>query len=152
MEIQANTAEQLPDATPQGWSKRFIMPLFQRGTQVRHAGRWETVDYVHLRRLEMAVFLVGHAEPFSTRQLELALGVRFQFTCGGQQIGTLAELTARLQAGASDLDACVQELVQADGFAAWMAGQGLEAVLPRARAWAAVMEENEAAARRGEPV
>lgn len=72
MEIQANTAEQLPDATPQGWSKRFIMPLFQRGTQVRHAGRWETVDYVQLRRLEMAVFLVGHAEPFSTRQLELA--------------------------------------------------------------------------------
>ncbi len=72
MEIQANTAEQLPDAAPQGWSKRFIMPLFHRGTQVRHAGRWETVDYVQLRRLEMAVFLVGHTEPVSTWQLELA--------------------------------------------------------------------------------
>lgn len=96
--------------------------------------------------------LMRKAPALAARQLELALGVRLQFTCGGQQIGTLAELTARLQAGASDLDACVQELVQADGFAAWMAGQGLEAVLPRARAWAAVMEENEAAARRDEPV
>ena len=46
----------------------------------------------------------------------------------------------------------MQELVQADGFAAWMAGQGLEAVLPRAREWTTVMEENEAAARRDEPV
>lgn len=96
--------------------------------------------------------LMRKAPALAVRQLELALGVQAQVTCGGQQISTLDDLIACLQAGAAHLDACVQELVQADGFAAWMAGQGLEAVLPRARAWGAVMEENEAAARRGEPV
>lgn len=96
--------------------------------------------------------LMRKAPQLAAEQLELALGAHTPFACGGRQISTLDDLIACLQAGAAHLDACVQELVQADGFAAWMAGQGLEAVLPRARAWGAVMEENEAAARRGEPV
>lgn len=72
MQIQATTSEQSPELVPQGWSKRFIMPVFRHGAQVKHAGRWETVDYVKLRRLELQVYLVGHAEPFATRDLELA--------------------------------------------------------------------------------
>lgn len=72
MQIQANTSEHVPTADPQGWSKRFIMPVFRQGVQVKHAGRWETVDYVKLRRLELLVYLVGHAEPVRTRELELA--------------------------------------------------------------------------------
>jgi len=72
MQIQANPDETLPQAVPQGWSKRFIMPVFRHGTQVKHAGRWETVDYVKLRRLELLVYLVDHHDPVSTRDLELA--------------------------------------------------------------------------------
>ena len=72
MQIQANPSEPLPHADPQGWSKRFTMPVFRHGVQVKHAGRWETVDYVKLRRLELMVYLVDHADPVATRDLELA--------------------------------------------------------------------------------
>ncbi len=95
--------------------------------------------------------LMRKAPALAAEQLELALGMQTQLVCAGRQIHTAEELTACLQ-DAADLDVCVQQLVQTDGFADWMEGQGLGEVLPRARAWAAVMEENEAAARRGEPV
>lgn len=72
MQVQATPREHLPEEVPQGWSKRFIMPVFRHGVQVKYAGRWETVDYVKLRRLELMVYLVGHAEPVATRDLELA--------------------------------------------------------------------------------
>ncbi|QEA14081.1 hypothetical protein [Comamonas flocculans] len=72
MQIQANPDQALPELVPQGWSRRFTMPLFRHGTQVRHAGRWETVDYVKLRRLELVVYLVGHSDPVATRELELS--------------------------------------------------------------------------------
>jgi len=72
MQVQAHTSEHAPELVPQGWSKRFIMPVFRHGVQVKHAGRWETVDYVKLRRLELLVYLVGHTEPVATRDLKVA--------------------------------------------------------------------------------
>ncbi|QXL85441.1 hypothetical protein [Comamonas sp. NLF-1-9] len=72
MQIQAKPNEALPEIVPQGWSRRFTMPLFRQGTQVKHAGRWETVDYVKLRRLELMVYLVGRNEPVATRELEVS--------------------------------------------------------------------------------
>jgi len=71
MQVQATTREHSYEAVPQGWSKHFIMPVFRHGVRVKYAGRWETVDYVKLRRLELVVYLLDHAEPVATRELEL---------------------------------------------------------------------------------
>ena len=58
-------------APPWGWSKHFRMPLFRPGTRVWHAGRWEIVQYVSLRRHDMLVYLEGHADPVASYALEL---------------------------------------------------------------------------------
>lgn len=100
---------------------------------------------------EMETFMRKAPEQALT-QLERAFGVRQSFVCGGREIHTMQELTAFLQARAEDLDAGVAQLVQAEGFRAWMHGKDLEAVLPRAECWTTVMQENEARALRGEPV
>ncbi|MHA7600117.1 hypothetical protein ACX12L_09265 [Alicycliphilus sp. T452] len=47
------------------------MPVYKPGTRVRRSGSWETVSYVSLRRNDLAVYLVGHAEPFDPMDLEL---------------------------------------------------------------------------------
>jgi len=59
-----------PEA-PWGWSREFRMPLYKPGTRVRHAGNWETVSYVSLRRHDLSVHLVGHAEAVDPLELEL---------------------------------------------------------------------------------
>ncbi|MCD6663853.1 MAG: hypothetical protein LT082_10715 [Comamonas sp.] len=72
MQVQATPREHSPEVVPQGWSKHFVMPVFRHGVRVKYAGRWETVDYVKLRRLELMVYLLDHAEPVAPRELELA--------------------------------------------------------------------------------
>ncbi len=47
------------------------MPVFKPGTRVRRAGSWETVSHVALRRQDLAVYLVGRAEPVDPLDLEL---------------------------------------------------------------------------------
>lgn len=59
------------EATPWGWSRQFRMPLFRPGARVWYAGRWETVNYVSLRRNDMLVHLSGHTEPVDSYALEL---------------------------------------------------------------------------------
>ena len=59
-----------PDA-PWGWSLHFRMPLFRPGTRVKRDGSWETVSHVTLRRHDLAVYLVGHADPVEPLDLEL---------------------------------------------------------------------------------
>ncbi len=56
---------------PWGWAKYFRMPVYKPGTRVRRAGSWETVSHVSLRRNDLAVFLVGYAEPVDPMDLEL---------------------------------------------------------------------------------
>ncbi|SDL94254.1 hypothetical protein SAMN05428957_101221 [Oryzisolibacter propanilivorax] len=56
---------------PWGWSERFRMPLYRPGTRVRHAGAWETVSHVALRRHDLTVYLVGRTEPVDPLSLEL---------------------------------------------------------------------------------
>jgi len=63
-------AQDSPEA-PWGWSERFRMPLFRPGTRVRHGGAWETVSHVTLRRYDLAVYLVGRAEPVDPLDVEL---------------------------------------------------------------------------------
>ena len=62
---------QNPHEAPWGWSLHFRMPLFRPGTRVQRGATWETVSHVVLRRRELAVYLVGHANPVDP--LELAL-------------------------------------------------------------------------------
>ena len=57
--------------SPQGWGPRFRMPLYRPGTRVRHAGSWETVSHVALRRNGLAVYLVGNTDPVNPLELEL---------------------------------------------------------------------------------
>jgi hypothetical protein len=47
------------------------MPVYKPGTRVRRSGSWETVSHVSLRRNDLAVFLVGYAEPVDPMDLEL---------------------------------------------------------------------------------
>lgn len=47
------------------------MPVFHPGVRVWHSGRWETVRYIRLRRQELMVYLVGHAEPVRPKDLRL---------------------------------------------------------------------------------
>ncbi|WP_235505294.1 hypothetical protein [Acidovorax sp. Leaf160] len=56
---------------PWGWADRFCMPLFRPGTRVRMAGNWQTVSHVMLRRLELAIYLVGQEKPVDPAKLEL---------------------------------------------------------------------------------
>nr|WP_312844106.1 hypothetical protein [Diaphorobacter nitroreducens] len=60
-----------PAEAPWGWSRQFRMPVFKPGTRVRRAGSWETVSHVALRRQDLAVYLVGRAEPVDPLDLEL---------------------------------------------------------------------------------
>lgn len=48
------------------------MAVFKPGTRVRRAGSWETVSHVSLRRNDLAVYLIGNADPVSPVELELA--------------------------------------------------------------------------------
>ena len=57
--------------SPQGWGPRFRMPLYRPGTRVRHAGSWETVSHVALRRHDLSVYLVGRNEPVDPLHIEL---------------------------------------------------------------------------------
>jgi len=56
---------------PWGWSRQFRMAVYKPGTRVRHAGSWETVSHIALRRNLLAVYLVGNAEPVDPMELEL---------------------------------------------------------------------------------
>lgn len=57
--------------TPWGWSRHFRMPLFKPGTRVKRGANWETVSHVVLRRRDLAVYLVGHADPVDPQELAL---------------------------------------------------------------------------------
>lgn len=72
MQTATNTLaiQDQPEA-PWGWSREFRMPLYRPGTRVRHAGNWETISYVSLRRNDLIVHLVGHPEPVDPYELEL---------------------------------------------------------------------------------
>lgn len=72
MQIQTPVHEPRSKAAPPGWGTFFRMPLYRRGTPVRHAGKSETVDYVKLQRQGISIYLVGRAEPVPARELELA--------------------------------------------------------------------------------
>lgn len=73
MDTQSLVAQEPPREAPWGWSDRFRMPLYRPGTRVRlrRGGSWETVSHVALRRHDLAVYLVGHAEPADPLELEL---------------------------------------------------------------------------------
>jgi len=60
-----------PAEAPWGWSRQFRMPVFKPGTRVRRAGSWETASHEALRREDLAVYLVGRAEPVDPLDLEL---------------------------------------------------------------------------------
>lgn len=63
-------AQDQPEA-PWGWAKYFRMPMYKPGTRVKHAGHWETVSHVSLRRNDLTVYLVGRPEPITPMELEL---------------------------------------------------------------------------------
>ena len=58
-------------APPWGWAETFCMPVFRPGTRVRMGGTWQTVSHVMLRRLELAIYLVGQEKPVDPDKLEL---------------------------------------------------------------------------------
>lgn len=71
MDIAPTQTLVTPAAPLPGWGDRFSMPLFKPGVQVRRGGTVETVSHIALRRLELAVYLVGHENSFTPEQLHL---------------------------------------------------------------------------------
>lgn len=69
--IATDAALQESPAAPWGWSERFRMPLYRPGTRVRHAGSWETISHIALKRYDLLVYLVGYPEPINSIKLEL---------------------------------------------------------------------------------
>lgn len=68
---QAPSVTQDQAQAPWGWARHFCMPVYKPGTRVRRAGSWELVSHVSLRRNDLSVYLVGHAEPVDPVELEL---------------------------------------------------------------------------------
>lgn len=68
---QSSLLTQDQASAPCGWAKQFRMPVYKPGTRVRHSGNWEEVSHISLRRNDLAVYLVGHAEPVDPADLEL---------------------------------------------------------------------------------